>query len=99
MGASSRCRLFMRNFSFEGTNPQRTVALPRGGYDNRRGQHSGLVLAYGFQKRQRGSKKQVSRDRTAEIEQLVIVAGRPANEHVFEHLFNGTGRTAVADEI
>ena len=41
----------------------------------------------------------VSSDGTAEIEQPVVVAGRPSHEHVFEHLFNCTGRTAVANEV
>src|ERR1700690_2097553 len=99
MGASSRCRLFMRNFSFEGTNAQRTVTWPRGGwraigrraYDKRGSHRCGLVVAHGFQKCCGRSKKHVSRDGAAEIEQAVIVAGRPAHEHVFEHLFDGAG--------
>src|ERR1700730_17775154 len=108
MGASSRCRLFMRNFSFEGTNAQRTVASPRDGwkasgrrrvYGKRRSHRYGLVVAHGFKKCCGRSKKHISRDGTAEIEQAVIIAGRPAHEHVFEHLFDGVGRTAVADEI
>src|SRR5579871_6722569 len=106
MGASSRCRLFMRTFSFEGSNTQRTVTSPRGGgraigrrrVYRRRRRHR-LVVTRGFQKCCGGSKKHVSGHGAAEIEQAVIVAGRPAHEHVFEHLFDGTGRTAVADEI
>src|SRR5208282_2123290 len=35
----------------------------------------------------------------AEGEQPVVVAGRPADEHVLEHLLDRAGRTAVADEI
>src|SRR5271166_231693 len=108
MGASSRCRLFMRNFSFEGTDAQRTVTSPRGGwraigrprvYGKRRSRRYGLVVAHGFQKCRGRSKKHVSRDGAAEIQQAVIVAGWPAHEHVFEHLFDGAGRAAVADEI
>src|SRR5579871_800279 len=108
MGASSRCRLFMRNFSFEGTNAQRTVTSPPGGwraigrrrvYGKRRSVRYELVVAHGFQECCGRSKKHVSSDRAAEIEQAVIVAGRPAHEHVFEHVFDGAGRTAVADEI
>src|SRR5579871_5243188 len=99
MGASSRCRLFMRNFSFEGTNTQRTVALTRSGcrVPDRRCRNGGLILAYGIQERYRRHKKQVSGDGPAEIEQPVVVAGRAANEHIFQHLFDGTGRTAVAN--
>src|SRR5579862_9041154 len=108
MGASSRCRLFMRNVSFEGTNGERTVTSPPGGwraigrrrvYGKRRSVRYGLVVAHGFQKCCGRSKKHVSRDRAAEIEQAVIVAARPAHEHVFEHLFDGARRTTVADEI
>src|ERR1700724_777250 len=108
MGASSRCRLFMRNFSFEGTNAQRTVTWPLGGwraigrrrvYDDRGSHRYGLVVSHAFQKCYGRSKQHVSRDSAAEIEQAVIVAGRPAHEHVFEHLFDSAGRTAVADEI
>ena len=32
MGASSRCRLFMWDFSFKGTDTQRTIVLQRGGW-------------------------------------------------------------------
>src|SRR5208337_4053125 len=40
-----------------------------------------------------------SGDRAAEVEQPVVVAGWPANEHVLKHLLNGAGGTAVANEI
>src|ERR1700733_1101197 len=107
MGANSRCRLFMRNFSFEGTNAQRTVALPRSRertldrrwFQIRRSNHGGLVLAHGFQECCGRSKKQVPSDGAAEIEQPVVVAGRAANEHVVEHLFDSIRRTAIADKI
>src|SRR5258708_34405505 len=35
----------------------------------------------------------------AEVEQSVIVAGRPANEHILEHLLDSAWRTAIANEI
>src|ERR1700674_3970782 len=97
----------MRNFSFEGTNAQRTVTSPRGGwrdsgrqvYGTWRRHRYGVVVAHGFQECCGRSKKHVSRDGAAEIEQAVIVAGRPAHEHVFEHLFVGGGRAPVADKI
>src|SRR5271156_843489 len=96
MGASSRCKLFMRNFSFEGTNAKRTVAFARSGwralghrgvYKWRRGNH-GRVVAQGFQKCHGRGKKHASGDGAAEIENAVVIAGRPPDEHVFEHLFN-----------
>ena len=52
-----------------GTNSERPVALPSAGkrafdrqgvYNNRRGQHGGLVFIYSFQKCQRRSKQKVS---------------------------------------
>src|SRR5208283_4202751 len=104
MGASSRCRLFMWNVSFKGTNTQRTIVLARGqrSFDrwlggsqcNRR-----LVFGYIFQECHRGREKQVSRDGATEVEQPIVIAGRAANEHVLKHLFNRIGRTAVANEI
>src|SRR5579871_5162733 len=97
MGASSRCKLFMRNFSFEGTDAQRTISRRRLG--KRRSNYSRLILAQGFQKCYGRSKKEATRDGAAEIEQPIVVAGRPAHKHVFEHLFDSVGRTAVADEI
>src|SRR5271155_1850700 len=84
----------MRNFSFEGTNAQRAVALPC-----KRRNHSGLVVADRLQKCYGRSKKQVSSDGAAEIQQPVVISGRPADEHVLEHLLDGTGRTAVANEV
>src|ERR1700722_148935 len=99
MGARSRCRLFMRIFSFEGTNAQRAIALAGGGWSGLDRCGVGLFVAYGFQKCYGRSKEQASRDGAAEIENPVVIARRPANEHVFEHLFNNVRRTAVADEV
>src|SRR5262245_27529083 len=36
---------------------------------------------------------------TAEIQQPVVIAGWPADEHVHEHLLNRSRRTGVGDEI
>ena len=58
-----------------------------------------FVFGHVLQKRRGRHEEQVSGDGAAEIEQPVVVAGRPADEHVLEHLLDGAGRTAVADEI
>src|SRR5215469_6480506 len=99
MGASSRCRLFIRIFSFEGTNSQGTAGFRQSGsrelfahgllYGKSRRQ--GLVFAQGFQKRGRRSKKQVSRHGSTEVEQAVVVAGGSANEHILNHLLDRPG--------
>ena len=65
-----------------------------GGLRNRR-----LVFGHGLQKCRGRHEEQVSGDGAAEVEQPVVVAGRPADEHVLEHLLDRAGRTAVADEI
>src|SRR5205823_8349433 len=43
--------------------------------------------------------EEVPGDRTAEVEQPVIIARWIADEHVLEHFFDRAGRAAVADEI
>src|ERR1700726_3034418 len=108
MGASSRWRLFMWYVSFERSDAERTLAHRWGGcrkFDSRRrrrglrNRRPGLVFGHVLQKSCRGHEEQVSGDGAAEVEQPVVVAGRPANEHVLDHLLNGARRTAVADEI
>jgi len=47
----------------------------------------------------RRHEEQVSCDRAAEVEEPIVVARRPADEHVLQHLLDGAGRAAVADEI
>src|SRR5262249_22220244 len=59
----------------------------------------GLVVAHIFQKRSGWRKEQTAGDSAAEIQQSVIVAGRPANEHILEHLLDGSRRPAVTDEV
>ena len=44
-------------------------------------------------------KEQVAGDRAAEIEDAVVIAGRLADEHVFEHLLDCGRRPRVANEI
>ncbi len=58
-----------------------------------------LIFGHSLQKCFRRHKEKASRHRTAEVENPVIVARRPSNEHVLEHLLDRPGRTAVADEI
>src|SRR5271155_2826189 len=106
MGASSRWRLFMWDFSFKGTDTERAFVSRRDGLRGfvhwRRGGGRcvrGLVFGYIIQKRRGRHEEQISGDGAAEIEQPVVIAGRPSHEHVLEHLLGGAWRTAVADEI
>src|SRR5205807_5198083 len=43
--------------------------------------------------------EEVPGDRTAEVEQPVVIARWIADEHVLQHFFDRAGRAAVADEI
>src|SRR5208282_6044814 len=108
MGASSRWKLFMWYVSFERSDAERTLAHRWDGwrrFDSRRRRRGfrnrrlGLVFGDVLQKRRRRHKEQVSGHGAAEVEQPVVVAGRPADEHVLEHPFDGAGRAAVADKI
>src|ERR1700732_3335911 len=108
MGASSRWRLFMWYVSFERSDAERTLAHRWDGwkrFDSRRrrrrfrNRRLGLVFGHVLQKCRRRHKEQVPSHGAAEVEQPVVVAGRAANEHVLDHLFDSAGRTAVADEI
>ena len=47
----------------------------------------------------RRHKEQVAGDGPAEIENAVVIARRPADKHVLQHLLDGPGRAAVADEV
>src|SRR5215469_1667144 len=99
MGASSRCRLFIRIFSFERTNSQGTAGFRQGGsrevfahglpYAKSRRQR--LVFAQDLQKCGRRSKKQVPRHGSTEVEEAVVVAGGSANEHILNHLLDRPG--------
>src|SRR6202162_1346662 len=104
MGASSRWRLFMWDFSFKGADTERTIVLRlsgRTGFGRRGdGRRIGrLVFVHVLQKCRGRHEEQVSGDGAAEVEQPVVVAGRPPDEHVLEHSLGGAWRTAVADEI
>ncbi|SOY97263.1 hypothetical protein CBM2599_B51009 [Cupriavidus taiwanensis] len=52
-----------------------------------------------FEQVGRGDKEQAAGDSPAEIEQPVVVAGRPADEHVLEHLLDRGRRAGVGDEV
>src|ERR1700756_1428153 len=101
MGASSRCRLFMRIFPFQGTDAERSILGRRGGRGclNRCRGSRGLTSGNIFEERGGRDEKQISRDRGAEIKNAVVIAGRAADEHVFQHLLDGARRAAVPDEI
>src|ERR1700675_1010706 len=101
----------MSYLSFEGTDAERTLAPWRGGwrmfaarwrgrrFRDRRLVFAILVCGHVLQERRGGHKKQASSDGAAEVEQSIIVAGWPADKHVFKHRLNGAGGTAVSDKI
>ena len=51
-----------------------------------------------FEECRRRHEEQSAGDGAAEIQQSVVVAWRPANEHVLQHLLYSARRTGVADE-
>src|SRR2546426_9069710 len=57
-----------------------------------------LVACHALHEGRGWHEEEIASDSTAEVQQFVVVAGRPADEHVLQHLLDGTGRTAVADE-
>src|SRR5271169_1802812 len=94
--------------SFERTDAERTVAHRwdgRGGFGHRwrcwgfRSNRLRLIFGHILQECRRRHEKQISSDSAAEVEQPVVVARWAADEHVLKHLFDGAGRTAVADEV
>jgi hypothetical protein len=62
---------------------------------------AGMAASWATESRNvaRRHEEQVSCDRAAEVEEPIVVARRPADEHVLQHLLDGAGRAAVADEI
>src|SRR5229473_617827 len=86
-----------RGISFERADAERTIARWRVG---RSEFASGWWVGRHRVEKTRGRREEeVAGDSPAEIEQPVVIARRPADKHVFEHLFDGARRTAVADEI
>src|SRR5580698_3051757 len=103
MGASSRCRLFIRTFSFKRTNTERAIAHAFGrrfrGRFRRSRRSLRRILTYIVQKVRRRHKKQIARYCATEIQNPVVIAWRTADEHVLQHFFNRIGRAAVADKV
>ena len=97
----------MTDVSFERTDTERTVVHRRAGLfgastvaDSAEGTSTAGSSSVTVSRNVAdGAKNKVSGDGTAEVEHPVVVAGRAADEHVFEHLLNDAGRTAVANEI
>src|SRR5271169_686819 len=93
----------MRGVSFEGTNTERSVA--RRGHRSRwrrnggRRQSRGLVAGNILQKSRGRHEEKASAYGAAEIQQPIVVAGRPADEHVLQHLLDRSRRTCIANEI
>src|SRR5215469_18673379 len=102
----------MRIFSFQGTYAERAIVRwCTGGvvFNRRRGRREllrargssghGLVRGDIVEERCGRNEEQTSRHRSAEVENTIVISGRTADEHVFQHLFDGPGRAAVANEI
>jgi len=66
--------------SFEGTNPGGTRRYPW------------FLFRLRVQKIRGRSEEQIPGDGTAEVQKAVVVAGRPANEHVLDHLLDRAGQ-------
>jgi len=56
-------------------------------------------LCHVFEERRSRHEKQIAGDRSAEVENAVVIAWWPADEHIFKHLLDCARRAAVADEI
>src|SRR5580700_11002342 len=92
----------MGRVSFEGTYAERTIA------ERRRRRNPGvegyrrcrrLIVADGFQKCRGRSEEKIAGYGAAEIQQPIVVARRPADEHVHQHQLDRPRRTRVADEV
>src|SRR5260370_33632326 len=98
-------KLFIGDVSFEGADTERTIVIRQVGFrrffpGRRRWRRiRWLIFGHSLQKRFRRNKEKASRNRTAEVENPVIVARRPSNEHILEHLLDRARRTAVADKM
>src|SRR5215469_1235630 len=69
----------------------------RGGFG--RSRSASGIRPHAVEERGGRDEKQAAGQGLAEIEQAIVVTGRPAYKHVFEHLLGGARRTTVADEI
>jgi hypothetical protein len=57
------------------------------------------LVAEGVEEGGGGGEEEATGGGAAEVEETVVVAGRAADEHVFEHLLGGARGAAVADEV
>src|SRR5262249_24036358 len=94
----------MPAISFERADAKRTIGHRRDGLhrvDRRRDRwRSGLrVGRHLVEKRRRRHEEQVTGDGPAVVENAVVIARRPTDEHVFKHLLDRARRAAVADEV
>src|SRR6516164_7239298 len=96
----------MGRISFERTDAERTITHWRSrwrGRINGCGRWRGIcrrrVAVDALQEGRGRREKKIAADGSAEVEQPVVVAGRPANEHVLEHLLDRSRRTGIADEV
>src|SRR5580658_8721342 len=90
----------MRGVSFEGTNAKRTVARLRcNGRFGSRGVGRSRIVHRILQERGRRYEEQRAGPSSAEIQYPIVISGRAADEHVFQHLLSGSRRAAVANEI
>ena len=60
---------------------------------------AGRVVADVLQERRGRHEEQIAGHGAAEIQQPIVIAGRPADEHVVQHLLDGSRRARIADEI
>src|SRR6516225_2533976 len=95
----------MRPVSFEGTDTERTVALRhrprrRGRRRIRKRLPGRRSIASDIVQESRGRhKEQIAGLGETEIEQTIAIAGWAADEHIFQHLLDGSRRTRIADEV
>src|SRR5271170_4850228 len=58
-----------------------------------------LSVAEIFKKSGRWGEKQTSTDGPAKIQHAVVIARRPPDKHVLQHLLSDSGRPAIADKV
>src|SRR5271156_5022111 len=85
----------MALFSFERADSKRTI----GRQGCRRRRPGRALAAESVQERRRRDKKRGPGHSAAEVEHPIIVARRPPDEHVLDHLLGHPWRAAIADEI
>src|SRR5580704_699795 len=91
----------MRRVSFERTYAERAItrrSIRNLGVGKRAGCR-GLVVPDVLQERRGRSEEQIPGYGAAEIQQSIVVACRPTDEHILQHLLDRSRRTRVANEI